>query len=220
MLNLVAEDLSDSEISRKRGIAIKTVQKHIENTYKKLKVNTRAGAAIWLLTRRLEAALQENARLKEALAQEGEVRSSANAPFTTPDAAGFGVHAALFAESPDAFATKPALFGPTASPLPQKLPRLSQKLPRLPQNLPCRRKPVPVCRRSGTDLRRNRPQNLLVRRTLPFSRQTLPAFHRLPPGQDPNPLERPNRHDQSHHRLHRIHRCKPPPPLRKSSTKN
>ncbi len=69
VLNLVAEGLSDSEISRKKGIAIKTVQKHIENTYKKLKVNTRAGAAIWLLRRRLEAALEENATLKEALAQ-------------------------------------------------------------------------------------------------------------------------------------------------------
>ena len=69
VLNLIAEDMSDLEISRKKGIAVKTVQKHIENTYKKLKVNTRAGAAIWLLTRRLEAALQENARLKEALAQ-------------------------------------------------------------------------------------------------------------------------------------------------------
>ena len=69
VLNLVAEGLSDSEISQKKGIAIKTVQKHIENTYKKLKVKTRAGAVIWLLTGRLEAALQEIAMLKEALAQ-------------------------------------------------------------------------------------------------------------------------------------------------------
>jgi DNA-binding NarL/FixJ family response regulator len=69
VLNLVAEGLSDSEISRKKGIAIKTVQKHIENTYKKLKVKTRAGAVTWLLTQRLEAAQQEIARLKEALAQ-------------------------------------------------------------------------------------------------------------------------------------------------------
>ncbi len=72
VITLVAENLSDPEISQKRGTKIATVQKHIENAYKKLKVNTRAGAAIWLLTRRNEALQREVAMLKEMLAKKEE----------------------------------------------------------------------------------------------------------------------------------------------------
>ena len=69
MLTLIAQNKSNQEISSTAGITVATVEKHIENIYPKLRVKSRAEAAVWLLTRKIEALQSENAALKELLAK-------------------------------------------------------------------------------------------------------------------------------------------------------
>lgn len=53
MLSLVADDQSNEEIARREKIAPSTVEKHIENIYRKIPVKNRASAVIWFWKRRL-----------------------------------------------------------------------------------------------------------------------------------------------------------------------
>ena len=71
ILALVALNRSDQEISNATGIKVKTVKKHLENIYPKIKANTRASAAIWFLRRQLEARDREILVLKQILAESG-----------------------------------------------------------------------------------------------------------------------------------------------------
>jgi DNA-binding CsgD family transcriptional regulator len=53
MLSFVADDQPNEEIAKRENIARSTVDKHIENIFKKIPVNSRASAAIWYWKRRL-----------------------------------------------------------------------------------------------------------------------------------------------------------------------
>jgi DNA-binding CsgD family transcriptional regulator len=53
MLSFVADDQPNEEIAKREKIARSTVDKHIENIFKKIPVNSRASAAIWYWKRRL-----------------------------------------------------------------------------------------------------------------------------------------------------------------------
>ena len=55
ILAFVADDQSNSDIAKREKIAESTVEKHIENIYRKLPVTNRASAAIWYWKRRLAA---------------------------------------------------------------------------------------------------------------------------------------------------------------------
>jgi DNA-binding CsgD family transcriptional regulator len=61
MLSFVADDLPNEEIAEREKIARSTVDKHIENIFKKIPVKTRASAVAWYWKRRYEA-LQKNVR--------------------------------------------------------------------------------------------------------------------------------------------------------------
>lgn len=78
LLVLVAADKTNKEISKELGIAVPTVEKHIENIYPKIGVKSRTSAAIWLLKRQLEQRDREILILKELLAEDGS--SSAAEP--------------------------------------------------------------------------------------------------------------------------------------------
>ncbi len=68
---LVAEDLTNAEISERTGAAISTVKTHIHSILDKIGGRTRASAIIWLLRRQLAARDREILVLKELLAQGG-----------------------------------------------------------------------------------------------------------------------------------------------------
>ncbi len=68
---LLAEDLTNAEISEKTGAALATVKTHVHNLLGKIKGRTRASAIIWVLRRRLEMKDREILILKELLAQQG-----------------------------------------------------------------------------------------------------------------------------------------------------
>jgi DNA-binding NarL/FixJ family response regulator len=75
---LLAEDLSNAEISEKTGAAIATVKKHVHNILYKIKGRSRSSAIIWVLRRKLaerdrqlEARDREILILKELLAKQG-----------------------------------------------------------------------------------------------------------------------------------------------------
>jgi DNA-binding NarL/FixJ family response regulator len=70
LLSLVAEDKKNKEIAKELNIKVPTVEKHIENIYRKIGVKSRASAAIWLIQSKLDAALAENAVLKEIIAKQ------------------------------------------------------------------------------------------------------------------------------------------------------
>ena len=53
ILSFVADDQSNPDIAKRQKIARSTVDKHIENIFKKIPVNSRASAAIWYWKRRL-----------------------------------------------------------------------------------------------------------------------------------------------------------------------
>ena len=61
VLFLLADGKSNAEISEQEKITLKTVEKHIENIYPKLGVNSRADAVIWFWKRRY-ADLQRRVR--------------------------------------------------------------------------------------------------------------------------------------------------------------
>jgi DNA-binding CsgD family transcriptional regulator len=52
MLSFVADDQPNEEIAKREKIARSTVDKHIENIFKKIPVKSRASAAIWYWKRR------------------------------------------------------------------------------------------------------------------------------------------------------------------------
>src|ERR1700733_836404 len=52
MLSFVADDQANEEIAKRGNIARSTVDKHIENIFKKIPVKSRASAAIWYWKRR------------------------------------------------------------------------------------------------------------------------------------------------------------------------
>jgi DNA-binding NarL/FixJ family response regulator len=54
ILSFLADDKSNADIADHEKIAPSTVEKHIENIYKKLPVKSRAAAAIWYWKRRYE----------------------------------------------------------------------------------------------------------------------------------------------------------------------
>ena len=53
ILSFLADDQSNEDIAEREKIARSTVEKHIENIFKKLPANSRASAAIWYWKRRL-----------------------------------------------------------------------------------------------------------------------------------------------------------------------
>jgi DNA-binding CsgD family transcriptional regulator len=53
ILSFVADDQPNEEIAKRENIARSTVDKHIENIYRKIPVKNRASAAIWYWKRRL-----------------------------------------------------------------------------------------------------------------------------------------------------------------------
>jgi len=52
VLSFLADGQTNAEISEREKITLKTVEKHIENIYPKLGVNSRTAAAIWYWKRR------------------------------------------------------------------------------------------------------------------------------------------------------------------------
>ena len=64
MLSFVAVRQSNAEIAEREKITEKTVEKHIENIYRKIPVNTRADAVAWYWMRRYEALLKSVGRGK------------------------------------------------------------------------------------------------------------------------------------------------------------
>lgn len=68
VLSLIASNKTNRDISASAGITVATVEKHLENIYPKLGVNSRTEAAVWFLTRQLEGLERENAELKRQLA--------------------------------------------------------------------------------------------------------------------------------------------------------
>ncbi len=69
MLADLADGLSNEEISQDKKLAIKTVGKHFESVYRKLRVRSRAAAAIWFLKRRNAELEAENTELRRLLAE-------------------------------------------------------------------------------------------------------------------------------------------------------
>jgi DNA-binding CsgD family transcriptional regulator len=63
MLSLVADDQPNEEIAKRENIARSTVDKHIENIYRKIPVKNRASAVIWYWKRRM-AELERRRREK------------------------------------------------------------------------------------------------------------------------------------------------------------
>ena len=59
MLSFVAVRQSNAEIAKREKITEKTVEKHIENIYRKIPVNSRADAVAWYWMRRYEALLKQ-----------------------------------------------------------------------------------------------------------------------------------------------------------------
>jgi DNA-binding CsgD family transcriptional regulator len=55
ILAFVADDQSNSDIARREKISQSTVEKHIENIYRKLPVKSRASAVAWYWKRRWAA---------------------------------------------------------------------------------------------------------------------------------------------------------------------
>ncbi|MFN2623091.1 MAG: response regulator transcription factor [Chthoniobacterales bacterium] len=53
ILSFVADDQSNPDIAKREKISPSTVEKHIENIFKKIPVKSRASAAIWYWKRRL-----------------------------------------------------------------------------------------------------------------------------------------------------------------------
>lgn len=87
IVELLAEDLTNEEISRKTGAAVSTIKTHIHSILGKIKGRTRASAIIWSLRRKLaECARQLAARdreiliLKELLAKQGSSAASDTRP--------------------------------------------------------------------------------------------------------------------------------------------
>lgn len=62
MLSFVAHRQTNEEIAKREKITEKTVEKHIENFYKKIPVNSRADAVAWYWMRRYEALLKSVGR--------------------------------------------------------------------------------------------------------------------------------------------------------------
>ena len=58
VLSFLADGQTNAEISEREKITLKTVEKHIENIYPKLGVNSRTAAAIWYWKRRYEEVLK------------------------------------------------------------------------------------------------------------------------------------------------------------------
>jgi DNA-binding CsgD family transcriptional regulator len=82
IVELLAEDLTNEQISKKTGTALATVKSHIHNILFKIKGKTRASAIIWSLRRqlaecdrRLEMKDREILILKELLAKGGSSAS-------------------------------------------------------------------------------------------------------------------------------------------------
>ncbi len=82
IVELLAEDLTNEEISKKTGTALATVKSHVHNILFKIKGRTRGSAIIWSLRRQNEALLNENATLKAIIAEMG---GSSAAPKHRPD---------------------------------------------------------------------------------------------------------------------------------------
>lgn len=59
MLAFVADGQPNEEIAKRENIAPSTVEKHIENIFKKIPVNSRASAAIWYWKRRYDELLKQ-----------------------------------------------------------------------------------------------------------------------------------------------------------------
>lgn len=62
MLSFLADGQTNAEISKREKITLKTVEKHIENIYPKLRVKNRADAVIWYWKRRYEELLKRVGR--------------------------------------------------------------------------------------------------------------------------------------------------------------
>jgi len=62
LLSFVAVRQTNSEIAKRERITLKTVEKHIENIYRKIPVNSRADAVAWYWMRRYEALLKSVTR--------------------------------------------------------------------------------------------------------------------------------------------------------------
>lgn len=62
MLSFVAHRQTNKEIAKREKITEKTVEKHIENFYKKIPVKSRADAVAWYWMRRYEALLKSVGR--------------------------------------------------------------------------------------------------------------------------------------------------------------
>jgi DNA-binding NarL/FixJ family response regulator len=78
--NLLAEDLTNAQISEKTGIEIATVKTHVHNLLGKIKGRTRTSAIIWVWRRRVEIRDREILILKELLAQQGSSAASETQP--------------------------------------------------------------------------------------------------------------------------------------------
>jgi DNA-binding CsgD family transcriptional regulator len=62
MLSFVAVRQSNAEIAERENITEKTVEKHIENIYRKIPVNSRADAVAWYWMRRYQELLKSIGR--------------------------------------------------------------------------------------------------------------------------------------------------------------
>jgi DNA-binding CsgD family transcriptional regulator len=92
VLELMSNGLTNQQISEEIGREIGTVDKHIENLFKKLKVRSRADAVIVFLRREIRDLLRERARLvrqkrrlvlqKEALRKENKALRKENTALT------------------------------------------------------------------------------------------------------------------------------------------
>lgn len=67
LLAEVADAKSNEEIAADKKISVATVEKHIENFYPKLGVQSRTAAAVWFLKRELEKRDRRIAELEAAL---------------------------------------------------------------------------------------------------------------------------------------------------------
>jgi DNA-binding CsgD family transcriptional regulator len=77
---LLAEDLTNAEISQKTGAAIATVKTHVHKILGKIKGRTRTSAIVWVWRRRVEMRDREILMLKEALAKQGSSAASKPRP--------------------------------------------------------------------------------------------------------------------------------------------
>lgn len=64
ILALMADRLTNPEISARLGRELATIEKHVENLYRNLHVNTRADAIALVLRREVADAKRENERLR------------------------------------------------------------------------------------------------------------------------------------------------------------